>query len=118
LDALFAGAKTRRYTMSRVRRAVLHAALGITAHSYDHLPPYLRLLAIGPGGETLLREIGRHGALPVSHSLRRLESLGGFCADCARTEAAAGELYAMSLPRPAPRGADYTAKLYRAAQTR
>ena len=70
------------------------------------------------GGETLLREIGRHGALPVSHSLRRLESLGGFCADSARTEAAAGELYAMSLPRPAPRGADYTARLYRAAQTR
>ncbi len=113
LDELFARAKTRRYTMSRVRRAALHAVLGVREPVYANDPPYLRILAIGAGGAALLRQIKRRGTLPVSHSLARLEARGGACARTAQLEAAAGELYAMSLPNPPPRGAEYTNRLFR-----
>ncbi len=104
-------AKTKRYTMSRVRRAALHAALGITGACYAIDPPYLRILAIGEGGNDLLRTAKRTATLPLSHSLKRLAAYGGDCAAVAALEAAAGELYAMSLPHPPARGADYTTKL-------
>ncbi len=114
---LFALAKTKRYTMSRVRRAALAALLGLREADYAQPPACARLLALGDGGGALLRRIGQTARLPLSHSLARLEALGGPCARTARLSATAHDIYALSCPAIAPQGEDYTHKFVKSGRT-
>jgi predicted nucleotidyltransferase len=76
--------KTRRYAMSRVRRFLLCAAIGIR-DDLPETPRYIRVLAANATGCALLREIAEESALPVitKPSASRLLEL----------EAAATDLY-------------------------
>ena len=49
-------ASTKRYTLARMRRMMLCAALGIRADDTEGTPPYLRVLAASGRGRELLRE--------------------------------------------------------------
>ncbi len=57
--------KTKRYAMSRIRRLILCAALGIDFEVGLTTPPYIRLLAANETGLSLLRQIARLSELPV-----------------------------------------------------
>ncbi len=105
-------AKTKRYTHSRVRRALMCALVGVRGGG-EPSPPYIRILAIGRGGGELLHEIKRRGGLPLSASLGALAALGGACRDAAAQEVRATDLQAMFFERPAPCGEDFTTKLFR-----
>ncbi len=136
LNEILAAAKTKRYTMSRVRRAVISALLGVEGGDYFP-PPYIRLLAVGRGGKELLGTIGKTRRLPMSESLRTLmregERLqraarktkepteesrtmlrdGENMVRCAKLEAHATDIYNLSLVKPAARGRDFTAPLFK-----
>ena len=45
VDAILAAGKSKRYALSRIRRMVMCAALGISADMADETPPYARVLA-------------------------------------------------------------------------
>lgn len=104
--------KTKRYTMSRVRRAVLSAVLDITEEDYTSIP-YVRLLAIGEKGEELLRAMRKRCLLPVSHSLQELISLKGIAAETAKRESRATDIFSLTLQKRAPAGEDFTTKLFK-----
>ena len=57
--------KTKRYAMSRIRRMVMCAFLGINAEDMGQKPEYIRVLAAGKRGQECLREIKKRGALPL-----------------------------------------------------
>lgn len=63
-SAICQAAQTRRYPLARIRRALLRTYLGL-CHDASPLPHYLRVLAIGPRGRKLLREIAAHASLPL-----------------------------------------------------
>lgn len=63
-SAICQAAQTRRYPLARIRRALLRTYLGL-CHDASPLPRYLRVLAIGPHGRKLLREIAAHSPLPL-----------------------------------------------------
>ena len=63
LDDILAAAKSRRYPMSRLRRMLLCAALGVK--KADGLPPYLRVLAANEWGRALLHTMRETASLPV-----------------------------------------------------
>ncbi|MEA5051637.1 MAG: nucleotidyltransferase family protein [Oscillospiraceae bacterium] len=137
LGAVMETAKTKRYTMSRVRRAVVCALIGISESDFFP-PPYIRLLAVGRYGEELLTKIGKSKKLPMSQSLLALlrdgEGMqqvgrahgenaageddevarsGARMVRCAQLEAHATDIYNLSLDRPAVRGRDYTARFFK-----
>ncbi len=58
-------AKSRRYALSRLRRMVMCAALGITRGDAEGTPPYIRVLAMDEKGRELLRKMRKTAALPV-----------------------------------------------------
>ena len=60
---ILAAAKSKRYPMSRLRRMLLCAALGVK--KADGLPPYLRVLAANERGRALLRTMRETASLPV-----------------------------------------------------
>lgn len=63
VDAILSAVKTKRYPLSRLRRMLVCAALGVTAALGGDRPPYARLLASTERGRALLREVPE--SLPV-----------------------------------------------------
>lgn len=57
--------KSRRYPMTRVRRLLLCAALGLTEDGLRQAIPYARALAMDGTGRRVLREMRDLEAIPV-----------------------------------------------------
>lgn len=96
LDELYALAKSKRFTMARVRRAVLCAFLGVTEERALQKPP-LRLLAVGRRGPELLAKVPEPLiSRPASHR----EALA--------FEASVTDQLCLAMPRPGACGLEWT----------
>ena len=98
---------TVRYPRARMRRLAMDAALGYTAESAPALPPYLHLLGARREALPLLK----HAALPVSHSLAKLEKENAACARMAAAQAAADSFGTLCRKTAAPMGEVYRQKI-------
>lgn len=98
---------TKRYPRSRIRRVLLSAYLGIPKDAAHTLPPYLRVLGMTPRGERILAKAKKTAALPISHSLARLERTSGTAAAIAAMESRSTDLYSLLLEERRPCGTDY-----------
>ena len=65
LDELLDSVKTKRYTMSRLRRILVYALLGITADLPQTDAPYIRVLAFNKKGAELMSHIKKRSSLPL-----------------------------------------------------
>ena len=65
IETVLREAQTKRYTLSRLRRLLLCACLGISADTAAGTPPYARLLAANAVGCELLREIRAKSNTPI-----------------------------------------------------
>ena len=106
LPALLDELTTVRYPRARMRRLAMDAALGYTA-ALPALPPYLHLLGARREALPLLK----HTALPLSHSLARLEQEGPECACIAAAQAKASDFGALCRKVPGPMGGVYRQKI-------
>lgn len=111
LDGLLSLVKTKRYPLSRIRRLVWNAYLGVPGNLMQLPPPYVRILSSSRRGVEILSKSGRTAQLPVSHSAVRLEEKGEAAAQMIRLCARASDLYALGLPAVQPCGGDYTHKI-------
>ena len=96
LEQILAAAKSKRYPMSRLRRMLLGAALGVTREGAA-LPTYLRVLAANEQGRALLHEMRRAAALPVITKPADGRDDPDF-----RLTADAHDLYVLALPDKTP----------------
>jgi predicted nucleotidyltransferase len=65
VEAILSAVKTKRYPLSRLRRMVMCAALGVQAGMTDAPVPYARLLASTERGRTLLRQMDETATVPL-----------------------------------------------------
>lgn len=65
LDKLLETAKSKRYTMARIKRIILCACLGITEEIQSKTPPYLRILGATKKGLEVLNRAKLTASLPV-----------------------------------------------------
>lgn len=90
LDTLYAGIKSKRYTMSRIRRIILRAYLGITKN--DMKPaPYIRVLGFTQAGQQILKTMRETAVLPVIMNYAHIKKANSECirlfeAECRRTD--------------------------------
>lgn len=109
LDELLRLLKTRRYSLTRLQRIMIHALLGTTRRQTRQAdasgPLYARVLAFNDRGRELLREIGRQGNIPlITKTSRFLDSrrraAGPLCLLQAMlaVDTAATDLYFLALP--------------------
>ncbi len=105
--------KTKRYTMSRVKRIISSAVLKMDStvlKNYDL--PYIRVLGMNDTGKAVLKAAKEAGcALPISASLAQLEKTGEAAAYFAALEARAEDLWQLGLPHPGKCGLAYTNKI-------
>ncbi len=65
LSDLYNLSATKKYPLSRVRRGLLFAMLGVTCHDLRRKPAYVTILGSGKTGQAFLSSIRRSSDLPV-----------------------------------------------------
>lgn len=103
--------KTKRYTLSRIRRILLCAYLGITKEIAEIPVPYIRVLGFNENGARLLKEAKKNATLPIitrSADLKNLECDGKRIFDL---ECKARDLYSLCLTEPDVCGKEMTDKI-------
>lgn len=109
LDELYNMIKSKRYTLARVRRLVLSAALGLNGSVFMTQPPYVRVLGFSPLGEAHLRQ--HKSFTPIitrAAAIKQLDDPAKLVFDC---ECKATDLYSLSLRNPQECGYEYKYKL-------
>ncbi len=65
IESILYETKTKRYAMSRIRRMLMCAALGIKSGDKECGVPYIKVLAMSGKGRGLLREMRTKASLPI-----------------------------------------------------
>ncbi len=99
LDGLLRRAKTKRYALSRLRRIVMCAWLGIDAAAAALAPQYLRVLGCTGRGRCVLAQMRAAAALPVLVKPADVRMLPEAAQAQFRLEARATELFSLTCPR-------------------
>jgi len=97
-EAILEKVKTKRYTMSRLRRMLLCACLGITAADAQKPPPYIRVMAMSHAGMSILAEARKKARLPIITKPASAKSLSGRASDLFSKEAASTDFYVLAYP--------------------
>ena len=108
LAELYALIKTKRYTMSRIRRIVLSEFIGIRKADTNSKPVYVHILGMNSKGREILS--AAKCSLPLDTSLKTLSSNGRKERRAAHLEETAGDLYALAFEKRRVCGLDYTSK--------
>ena len=98
VEEILAHTKTKRYAMSRLRRMLWCAVLGLGAGDMGAEPMAIRVLAMNEKGKGILREIKRQSALPVITKPAEAHALDGPAKVVFQREAAATDFYALGYP--------------------
>ncbi|HPE16480.1 MAG TPA: nucleotidyltransferase family protein [Oscillospiraceae bacterium] len=98
LEEVLTACKTKRYTVSRLRRMVLWAYLGLTRSDLPDAVPYLRVLGFGAVGRELLSEMGTHATLPILTKPAHARFLSLPARKLFELEVRASDLYALAQP--------------------
>ena len=85
IEELYALIKTKRYTHSKIRRAVLYSFMGITKDKVCVSPPYIRVLAINKNGAEILKNLKNTCRLPIinkgAYGYKLLDGKAKICFD-------------------------------------
>ena len=101
--------KTKRYTMARLRRLLLHSYLGILPAQQGETPPCLRVLGADARGRELLRQMEETAALPVITKPGHVRRLGGEAERIFEQEARCTDLYVLAAPQRGRPGQEFSA---------
>lgn len=108
LSGIYFMAKTKRYTLARIRRAVLCGALGIYKETSAQKSAYIRILGMNGRGREILSSA--NCALPVDTSLKALSRTSREAHRQAEDEARITDIYSLAFKEPLPCGVDFTSK--------
>lgn len=98
LEGICTQAKTKRYALSRIRRMLLCAYLGITAQDAAIPAPYIRVLAMNEKGQAVLRLARKQATLPILTKPAHSDRLPPDAQRIFALEALACDLYHLALP--------------------
>lgn len=91
LEDLYEKAKSKNFTMSRVRREVMSLYLGVQKQWSKGTPPYMKILAVSEKGLSLLSRAKENSAVPIITKHAEAEKLTDkakevYDAECANTD--------------------------------
>lgn len=106
IDAAVAAAATKRYAVSRLRRMIMCACLGIKSGMNDELPPYLRVLAANERGCSIIKMMQQRSKLPIVTKPGEINRLGTEAKQCFSLESAATDLFVLGFEAREERSGD------------
>ena len=105
-EEFFFLAKSKRYTLSRIRRIAMRAYLGIKGIDYD--VPVIRVLGFNSNGRELLSEIKRKSEKPI---ITKLSDCGENNIEYFEKQCAYTDIYALAFKNPLPRGTEQRSQI-------
>ncbi len=108
LEELYFLTKTKRYTLARIRRAVLCSFLGIDKRQLQEPIAYIRILGMNGRGREILS--AAQCGLPIDTSLRNLMKQSREAHRQGAFEERCGDVYSLAFEKPRPCGCEFTAK--------
>lgn len=111
LDELLGAVKTKCYTMSRIRRAVMNALIGIRKEAASVEPPYARVLAFNDRGRELMGIAQKKSTIPVHTSLARLREISPACRAFVHMEECASNVYGLAQRSATSSEEDFRARI-------
>ncbi len=108
LEELFSALKTKRYPLSRLRRMVMAAFLGLQKDIASGKPPYLRVLGFNQAGTEILHQMRTTAQLPILMRAADRAKLSTVEKRVFDFECIATDLYALFCPVPQPCGSELT----------
>ncbi|MGN0687651.1 MAG: nucleotidyltransferase family protein [Oscillospiraceae bacterium] len=108
LDELYFLAKTKRYTLARIRRAVLCSFLEIDKKLLCEPPAYIRILGMNGRGREILA--AAQCGLPIDASLKALMKQSREAHRQGAMEERWGDIYSLAFEKPRRCGYEFTAK--------
>lgn len=111
LSELEEAIKTKRYPLTRVRRLIWSAYLGIPAGYATRRPPYARVLAANERGKEILSKA--KPTVPLLYRAAQVPKLDAECVALWELESRATDLYGLCFESPLPCGEDCTVGLIR-----
>lgn len=112
LTELETAVKTKRYPLTRVRRLIWSAFLGIPAGYAAKTPPYLRVLASNNKGKEIIAA-AKNATLPLLYRASQVPKLSAEAQAVWELECRATDLHQLAFPTPLPCGTDCTNGLIR-----
>ena len=106
LTSLEEAIKTKRYPLTRVRRLIWSAYLGIPNTYVGKTPPYLRVLAANSRGKEILS--AAKPSVPLLHRAAQVPKMSQEIQNFWAWECRATDLQALAFPTPLPCGTDCT----------
>ncbi|MFA5658935.1 MAG: nucleotidyltransferase family protein [Oscillospiraceae bacterium] len=113
LSELLSFTKTKCFTLSRIRRVILYALLGITANDFKVLPAYGRILALNENGQEILADARKNATIPFSASLSRLSKKSSEAKRLTEIDELSGELFSLAKINYKSRQNEYTKTITR-----
>lgn len=104
IEKILAKVKTKRYAMSRLRRMMVCACLGITAKDTAEPPPYIRILAMNRTGMRLIKAAREKTQTPIITKPASAHKLSGRAEYIFSMEAAATDFYTLAYQNENERG--------------
>ncbi|MCH5197907.1 MAG: nucleotidyltransferase family protein [Oscillospiraceae bacterium] len=107
LYSLYDRVKTKRFTHSRIRQALVSSVLGIKRSDLDRPLPYIRVLGFNGEGREIIKEIRSLSSVPLIMNLSEAP-------DCKEKELdyRVGKLYDICRPSPLNKNAEFASKPY------
>ncbi len=111
LSELYKSIKTKRYTLSRIRRIIMCAFLGVTEELAKLSPPYIRVLGFTEKGKNALSVISQKASLPIICTAKDAAMLDTNALKVFELECTAADIWALSLNYPQKCGNEYYHKI-------
>lgn len=110
LTDVISAVKSKRYALSRIRRMVLAAYLGVTADMTKEPVPYIRVLAANSRGQELLKKMKKTASVPILTKPASAKKLPENARRIFELEVRASDLYALLYPDTCERrgGSEWT----------
>ncbi len=117
ISDIVTGVKTKRYTFTKLQRAVLHLLLGITTEDFNYFdkkggPQYIRVLGFKSDKGYLIKELSEKATLPLVMNLKYAKNiLNQDAMKMLNHEIRTTDIYNLGLEAPRQIGYEYTIPL-------
>lgn len=98
-EQILENAKTKRYTLARLRRLLMCAVLGITESDAVSPPQYIRILGFNENGREVLRKMRKTSTLPIVMKAGDVSKLSDLGKKAFALETNADNIYELTLPK-------------------
>lgn len=98
LNEVYEAAKTKRFTLARIRRVCMCACLGVKSGMNKGVPPYARILAANDKGCAILKSLKKSSDIVIVNKPAAIRKQSQECIDLFALGASAHDLYTLMYP--------------------